>query len=116
IEDRLSDALHKRITQRFVDRRSAFLVRHLAADGDLLASVDTSGEVRVEGTYVGRLDGCRFVPAGAAAQSMVPLITAANRGPRCGAAPAARVARTPPSPRRRRARARIGGRSGCESG
>ena len=30
IEDRLSDALHDRITQRFVDRRSAFLVRHLA--------------------------------------------------------------------------------------
>ena len=57
IEDRLSDALHDSITQRFVDRRSAFLVRHLARSGELLASVDKAGEVRVEGTYVGRLDG-----------------------------------------------------------
>src|SRR5205823_10448957 len=40
IEDRLSDALHERITQRFVDRRSAFLVRHLASERELLASVD----------------------------------------------------------------------------
>src|SRR5207244_10232424 len=32
IEDRLSDALHDRITQRFVDRRAAFLVRQLASD------------------------------------------------------------------------------------
>ena len=39
IEDRLSDALHDRITQRFVDRRSAFLVRRLASDDELVASV-----------------------------------------------------------------------------
>ena len=32
IEDQLSDALHDRITQRFVDRRSAFLVKQLAVD------------------------------------------------------------------------------------
>src|SRR6476646_997199 len=50
IEDRLSDALHDRITQRFVDRRSAFLVRHLSGAGELLASVDKDGAVRVEGT------------------------------------------------------------------
>jgi ATP-dependent RNA helicase SUPV3L1/SUV3 len=79
IEDRLSDALHDRITQRFVDRRSAFLVRHLAADGELLASVDEAGEVRVEGTYVGRLDGFRFVPDASDGDAMRTLITAANR-------------------------------------
>ena len=39
IEDRLSDALHDRITQRFVDRRSAFLVRRLESSRELLASV-----------------------------------------------------------------------------
>ena len=79
IEDRLSDALHESITQRFVDRRSAFLVRHLAGDGELLASVDKEGEVRVEGTYVGRLDGFRFVPDAADGEAMRTLITAANR-------------------------------------
>ena len=62
IEDRLSDALHDRITQRFVDRRSAFLMRHMAGDEELLASVDKAGAVCVEGTHVGRLDGFRFVP------------------------------------------------------
>src|SRR5262249_53761651 len=50
IEDRLSDALHDRITQRFVDRRSAFLVRQLAGDGQLLAAVDNAGQVVVEGS------------------------------------------------------------------
>ena len=79
IEDRLSDALHDRITQRFVDRRSAFLVRHLAGDGELLASVDRDGEVRVEGTYVGRLRGFKFVPDAADGEAMRTLITAANR-------------------------------------
>ena len=79
IEDRLSDALHDRITQRFVDRRSAFLVRHLAADAELLASVDKAGEVRVEGAYVGRLDGFRFVPDAAEGDALRTLVTAANR-------------------------------------
>jgi ATP-dependent RNA helicase SUPV3L1/SUV3 len=79
IEDRLSDALHERLTQRFVDRRSAFLVRHLASDAELLASVDKAGAVRVEGTYVGRLDGFRFVPDASDGDAMRTLITAANR-------------------------------------
>jgi ATP-dependent RNA helicase SUPV3L1/SUV3 len=79
IEDRLSDALHDRITQRFVDRRSAFLVRQLAGAGELLASVDKEGAVRVEGTYVGSLHGFRFVPDAADGEAMRTLITAANR-------------------------------------
>ncbi len=67
------------ITQRFVDRRSAFLVRQLAGDAELLASVDKDGEVRVEGIYVGRLDGFRFVPDAAEGDAKRTLITAANR-------------------------------------
>src|SRR6266576_2317768 len=79
LEDRLSDALHDLITQRFVDRRSAFLVRHLAGDGELLASVDKEGAVCVEGTHVGRLDGFRFVPDATEGAAMRTLLTAANR-------------------------------------
>src|ERR1700722_18826419 len=79
IEDRLSDALHETITQRFVDRRSAFLVRTLAGDGELLASVGKDGEVRVEGSYVGRLDGFRFIPDASEAGETRMLVTAANR-------------------------------------
>jgi ATP-dependent RNA helicase SUPV3L1/SUV3 len=79
IEDRLSDALHETITQRFVDRRSAFLVQRLAGDEELLASVDKDGEVRVEGSYVGRLDGFRFIPDASDAGESRMLATAANR-------------------------------------
>jgi ATP-dependent RNA helicase SUPV3L1/SUV3 len=79
IEDRLSDALHESITQRFVDRRSAFLVRHLAGDRELLASVDKAGEVRVEGSYVGRVDGFRFIPDASDSAEGRMLSTAANR-------------------------------------
>src|SRR5262249_61025587 len=63
IEDRLSDALHEGITQRFVDRRSAFLVRQMASEGELMAAVSKkNGEVLLEGACVGRLEGLRFVP------------------------------------------------------
>ncbi len=79
IEDRLSDALHDQLTQRFVDRRSAFLVRRLASDDELVASVSASGEVRVEGAYVGRLDGLRFVPDAIDGIEMRLVNTAANR-------------------------------------
>jgi ATP-dependent RNA helicase SUPV3L1/SUV3 len=61
IEDRLSDALHDRLTQRFVDRRTAGLSR-LKDKERLAALVSHSGEVEVEGHYVGRLDGFRFAP------------------------------------------------------
>jgi ATP-dependent RNA helicase SUPV3L1/SUV3 len=60
IEDRLSDALHERLTQRFVDQRTAVLVRKLKGQGELMAGVRDSGEVFVEGQYVGRLEGFRF--------------------------------------------------------
>jgi ATP-dependent RNA helicase SUPV3L1/SUV3 len=79
IEDRLSDALHDRITQRFVDRRSAFLMRQLASEGKLLASVSEAGEVRVEETYVGRLDGLQFVPDAVDGADARTLMAAASR-------------------------------------
>ncbi len=80
IEDRLSDALHDRLTQRFVDRRGAFLVRQLAGTGELLAAVKKNGEVVVEGHFVGRLHGFRFVPdPDASAEETRTLLAAANR-------------------------------------
>ena len=79
MEDRLSDALHESITQRFVDRRSAFLVRQLASEGELIAAVSNSGEVLVEGAYVGRMDGLRFVPDSVDGVEMRMLIAAASR-------------------------------------
>ena len=61
IEDRLSDALHDRLTSRFVDKRTAVLARRLRDDGEMAAEITGEGEVRVEGQYVGRLRGFCFV-------------------------------------------------------
>ncbi|WP_208351688.1 helicase-related protein [Pseudaestuariivita rosea] len=60
VEDRLSDALHDRLTQRFVDRRTSVLLRRLKQKEALVANVDDKGEVTVEGQFVGRLEGFRF--------------------------------------------------------
>ncbi|MFU8882739.1 MAG: helicase-related protein, partial [Rhodobacterales bacterium] len=60
VEDRLSDALHARLTQRFVDRRTSVLLRRLKQKEALLAEVNDKGEVTVEGEFVGRLEGFRF--------------------------------------------------------
>ncbi len=60
VEDRLSDALHGALTQRFVDRRTSILLRRLKQKESLLADVSENGEVTVAGEFVGRLDGFRF--------------------------------------------------------
>ncbi len=60
VEDRLSDALHGALTQRFVDRRTSVLLRRLKQKETLVAEVNDKGEVMVEGEFAGRLDGFRF--------------------------------------------------------
>ena len=60
VEDRLSDALHARLTQRFVDRRTSVLMRRLKQKETLVAEVNDKGEVTVEGEFIGRLEGFRF--------------------------------------------------------
>ncbi|MCA8889430.1 MAG: hypothetical protein KDA46_11410, partial [Parvularculaceae bacterium] len=61
IEDSLSDALHEKLTQRFVDRRTSVLLRKLKEDAPLLAGVTENGDVIVEGQFVGRLLGFEFI-------------------------------------------------------
>jgi ATP-dependent RNA helicase SUPV3L1/SUV3 len=60
VEDRLSDALHERLTQRFVDRRTSVLMRRLRENTRLETEVKESGEVVVEGHVIGRLQGFEF--------------------------------------------------------
>jgi ATP-dependent RNA helicase SUPV3L1/SUV3 len=56
----LSDALHERLTKRFVDRRTSVLVRRLRENTMLEAEISPSGTVVVEGHHVGELQGFRF--------------------------------------------------------
>ena len=69
VEDRLSDALHERLTERFVDRRTSVLMRRLRENTMLETEISKTGEVVVEGHAIGRLDGFRFAPDATAAGS-----------------------------------------------
>ncbi|MEM9104036.1 MAG: helicase-related protein [Pseudomonadota bacterium] len=62
IEDRLSDALHERLTKRFVDRRTSVLMKRLRENAMLEAEIGVDGDVFVEGHHVGQLNGFRFTP------------------------------------------------------
>jgi len=64
VENLLSDALHERLTTRFVDRRAAHLMRKLEAAeaADLYSAVTRRGEVVVEGHPVGHIEGFGFIP------------------------------------------------------
>ncbi|WP_226573306.1 helicase-related protein [Acuticoccus sediminis] len=60
VEDRLSDALHERLMQRFVDRRTSVLMKRLRENAMLESEVNDAGDVMVEGQHVGSLHGFRF--------------------------------------------------------
>ena len=62
IEDNLSDALHDRLTQRFVDRRTSVLMRRLRDKEEMMAEISPDGQILVENHYIGRIDGFRFTP------------------------------------------------------
>lgn len=62
IEDRLSDALHEALTQRFVDRRTTALIAGLKREDILATEVSDTGDVSIEGHSVGKLVGLTFVP------------------------------------------------------
>lgn len=65
IEDRLSDALHERLTQRFVDRRTSVLTRGLTEDPALLdVQLGEDDALTVAGEIIGHVSGLRFRPVG----------------------------------------------------
>jgi ATP-dependent RNA helicase SUPV3L1/SUV3 len=78
VEDKLSDALHERLAERFVDRRTSVLMRRLRENAMLEAEIGKTGEVTVEGHMIGRLDGFMFAPdASASAGSEAKALNAA---------------------------------------
>ncbi|MDR1828177.1 MAG: helicase [Methylobacteriaceae bacterium] len=62
VEDSLSDALHERLAQRFIDRRTSVLLRRLRENKMLEAEISPTGEVVVEGQNIGTLSGFVFTP------------------------------------------------------
>ncbi len=78
VEDGLSGALHDRLTQRFVDRRTAALLRRVNEKRPVHGHVGDDDIVVVEGHALGRIEGLRFVPDRSA-------LTSGNRGLRAAA-------------------------------
>ncbi len=62
IEDKLSDALHECLTQRFVDRRTSALMKGMRDKDDMAVEIAADGSVQVEKHFVGRLKGFQFTP------------------------------------------------------
>jgi ATP-dependent RNA helicase SUPV3L1/SUV3 len=78
IEEKLSDALHTSLTQRFVDKRTTMLLRQIGADVSALpVVVGDEGEVLVEDHPIGRLEGFRFTVAPDARHADKKLLLAA---------------------------------------
>jgi len=61
VEDRLSDALHDRLTQRFVDRHHVATLRRLRAANTASITIYQGGNVSIDDECVGRLQGLRFM-------------------------------------------------------
>jgi ATP-dependent RNA helicase SUPV3L1/SUV3 len=77
IEDKLSDALHDRLAQRFVDRRTSVLMRRLRENTMLETEISKTGDVTVEGHVIGRLLGFEFAPDTAGAGTDAKALRAA---------------------------------------
>jgi ATP-dependent RNA helicase SUPV3L1/SUV3 len=97
VEDRLSDALHERLTERFVDRRTSALMRRMRDNNSLDPQFNKTGEVVVEGHVIGRLDGFVFVPEASAGGSEAKTLQNAAQKALVGeiAARATRLAEAP---------------------
>ncbi|MEO0411869.1 MAG: helicase-related protein [Pseudomonadota bacterium] len=81
IEDRLSDQLHERLTQRFVDKRTSILLRQLKEKGDLMVDIENAApgqdEIVVEGHQIGTLKGFNFSVDAAAPRDEQKMLRAA---------------------------------------
>ncbi|MGB7098226.1 MAG: helicase-related protein [Xanthobacteraceae bacterium] len=99
VEDKLSDALHERLTERFVDRRTSVLMRRLRENAELEPEMSKTGEVVVEGHTIGRLDGFVFVPDSSSGGSEAKALQNAAQKALVGeiAARATRLAEAPDS-------------------
>ncbi len=79
IEDKLSDELHNRLTQRFVDKRIVILNKTLKEHSNLEALIRLDGKVIVEGEEVGLLKGFEFIPSLSKGEKAGPILSAARK-------------------------------------
>ena len=80
-EAKLSDALHQRLTERFVNRRTSVLMKGMGKDAGLLrVKLEDDGRVTVEDQPIGHLEGFRFVvDADASSEERKLMLAAAEK-------------------------------------
>ena len=61
IEDKLSDALHNSLTERFVEKTSSKLRIKYKDKKDILSGINEKGDVTVEGEYFGKIHGFKLI-------------------------------------------------------
>ncbi len=61
IEDKLSDALHNSLTERFVEKTSSKLRIKYKDKKDILSGINDNGDVTVEGEYFGKINGFKLI-------------------------------------------------------
>ena len=81
LEQRLSDAMHNQLTQRFVDKRTRVLMRGLMKDAvPQYVALEADGAVLVDGLEIGMLRGFQFtVPSDSRREDRKMLLAAAER-------------------------------------
>ena len=61
IEDKLSDALHNSLTERFVEKTSSKLRIKYKDKKDILSGINENGDITVEGEYFGKINGFKLI-------------------------------------------------------
>ena len=61
IEDKLSDALHNSLTERFVEKTSSKLRIKYKDKKDILSGINENGDITVEGEYLGKINGFKLI-------------------------------------------------------
>ena len=63
IEDKLSDKLHKELTNSFIDKKISILSRSLKQDLVLKTKIDENDKILINDQFVGELKGLKFIVA-----------------------------------------------------
>lgn len=77
VEDRLSDALHEKLTARFVDRRTNTLLKRIGAGRIMDITIKDDGEVWAEDHKIGTLNGLSFTPDASGSELEAKTLSAA---------------------------------------
>lgn len=61
IEDKLSDALHNKLTNRFIDRQASVLINNSKNQNFANIQLDSNNQIMIDGELFGNINGLKFV-------------------------------------------------------